>query len=501
MSDYLFVAEADKIQDLLFRSSKLREVAGGSQMLDKFCEDVVCELIKKLGGEKVISAGGSFRIRFDSKERAKEFGDYLSELYRRKLGGTITIAEPVEVTTEPEAIENAQKCLRKAKHGGKYPVSVEQMPYIAICVSCGVGIARYHEKRFEGEKPNYLCEICNSKAKAWKNKEIQKNFLSGFIDHISKDKSEEPEFSRDVGEIAESEGRNYIAYIIADVNNMGTLFSACGSFEKMENLSDALGEVIRASLAEPTKTLMEVQNSKSVPVLPLIIGGDDIFAVVPAQCALDFARRFSYEFEKRMEQSIERIGIQRNHPPTISVAVIICKGKFPYLIAYERGEEMLKIAKKRAKEEKQSTISFELIKGNELIKSTGEEKTFIAGFPAYTIEELEKLVKYRFKLKELPGTRRAQLEDLFLRTEKMHRNDKMSEWMAKRTRIIKRLKGESLRDAVSEAMIELGDSTDEHNWIWVENETAFHHKLPDLLAAWDYTYNLGEDMLGYEGEE
>ena len=36
---YLLAAEADKIQDLLFRSARLREVAGGSQLLTRFCDE------------------------------------------------------------------------------------------------------------------------------------------------------------------------------------------------------------------------------------------------------------------------------------------------------------------------------------------------------------------------------------------------------------------------------------------------------------------------------
>jgi hypothetical protein len=37
---YLIAAEADRIQDLIFRSSRLREVVGGSQLLSRFCQDM-----------------------------------------------------------------------------------------------------------------------------------------------------------------------------------------------------------------------------------------------------------------------------------------------------------------------------------------------------------------------------------------------------------------------------------------------------------------------------
>jgi hypothetical protein len=503
MSEHLFVAEADKIQDLLFRSSKLREVAGGSQMLTEFCEDAVPFLIEKCEGKSVISAGGSFRIRFDSKERLEEFGGYLSELYRRELGGTITVAKPVEVTTEQAAIANAQTSLRKAKHRGKAPVSVEQIPYIAICASCGTGIARYYEKWF-GENPNYLCEVCKKKANAWE--EIKKRFLARFLSHVCTAKSK-AFFPSEADDIATLEPRKYVAYIIADGNSMGTIFSDCDSFDNLKKLSDSLEEVIQDSLAEPTKILRETQKeliektSKPdfVPVLPLILGGDDVFALIPAQWALDFTQRFALEFEERLRQSLNEIRIQSSMSPTISAAVIICKGKFPYSIARELGKELLKKAKKQAKKERVSTISFALIKGNELVKSTEEEKkTFVAGFPTYTIDELKKLIEYRWKLRNLPGTRRAQFEDLFLRAEKLEFDLMNSEWTAERTRIINRVEGD-LRTTINAALGELGDRTEEHNWLDIDG--VYYHKLPDLLNAWNYAYNLEKVVSEYEEEE
>lgn len=511
MSEYLFVAEADKIQDLLFRSSKLREVAGGSEMLNEFCKDAVPLFIKRCGVSRhneVISSGGSFRIRFDTKEKAEEFGEYLSELYRRELGGTITAAEPVEVTTEPETIKNAQKYLRKAKHRGKTPTSVVQIPYIALCASCGTGIAIDYKEQFKGEKPNYLCEVCKSKAKA--RIEGNMSFLARFLSHISTVDSEAFVFPNEANEIAKLEPRKYVAYIIADGNSMGTIFSDCDSFDKLKHLSNGLDEVIQDSLAEPTKILIEKEKQKKliskkskpdlVPVLPLILGGDDVFALIPAQWALDFTQRFAHEFEERMARHFKEIDIQSRIFPTISAAVIICKGKFPYSIAHELGEELLKQAKKRAKKEGVSTISFALIKGNELVKSTEEKNTFVAGFPAYTIEELTKMIEYRFKLRNLPGTKRAEFERLFLRAEKLDSAEMQSEWMAEKSYILNRLE-KKLRSTTSAAFEELGDKEKEHNWLDLDLNGVYYHKLPDLLNVWDYAYDLEKEETEYEVEE
>lgn len=509
MNECLFVAEADKIQDLLFRSSKLREVAGGSQMLTEFCRSAVPSLIERLEGKEIISAGGSFRVCFDSEDEAMKFGECLSELYRRELGGTITIAKPVKViNSQKEVITNAQKSLRKAKHSGKDPISVEQIPYSAICASCGTRIARHYENQFENDKPNYLCDMCFKKTEA--RKYIKKNFLSRFSSHLDDRTSGDLEYPNDANEIAKLDSKNYVAYLVADGNSMGTIFNACDSLEKMGQLSKDLENVICDSLAEPTRILMEKQrksisqrnDKKNVPILPIILGGDDLFAVIPAKWALDFTWRFAQEFDIRMKQSIEKIGIQSPMTSTISVAVIICKGKFPYLIAYKQGEELLKIAKKHAKElimeKKSSTISFKLIKGNEIVKSAEEENRFVSGFPAYTTKELEELIKYRYILNNLPGTRRGQLESLFLKEEKLKFNEMEDKWIAERERILGRLENE-LKNSLNEAIKNLGDPADEQNWLWIKGNR--HHKLSDLLVAWDYSYDLEENMFEYEVEE
>ena len=80
---YLLAAEADKIQDFIFRSSRLREVVGASQLLARFCEEEGAPLLLEqlaFGGDPnqdiVVNDGGSFRIIFDDADQAKLFGAY-----------------------------------------------------------------------------------------------------------------------------------------------------------------------------------------------------------------------------------------------------------------------------------------------------------------------------------------------------------------------------------------------------------------------------------------
>lgn len=113
---YLLAAEADKIQDLIFRSSRLREVVGASELLTRFCGSVKDTLAKDYKGQVVVNDGGSFRVIFDTRDQALAFGADLAELYRLALGGSLTVAEPVELNGNfHEANKAASDRLRWAK--------------------------------------------------------------------------------------------------------------------------------------------------------------------------------------------------------------------------------------------------------------------------------------------------------------------------------------------------------------------------------------------------
>src|SRR5258707_11919414 len=125
MPRYLLAAEADKIQDFIFRAARLREVVGGSRLLARFCGKGVTELRRKHNDkpEIIISDGGAFRLVFDDEKLAREFGNDLAELYRRCAGGSLTVAKPVEYDDSDDPTfkgsnEAAQAELRKAKSKG-----------------------------------------------------------------------------------------------------------------------------------------------------------------------------------------------------------------------------------------------------------------------------------------------------------------------------------------------------------------------------------------------
>jgi len=540
VTQYLLACEADKIQDFVFRSSRLREVVGGSQLLSRFCKDVP-SLLRPSNTEMkvVINAGGSFRILFDDEEKAKEFSANLAEVYRRATGSSLTVAEPVEVIDIDDfnkASEKAEDNLRKAKRWRAGWQSQEQMPYMAFCSSCGMGLATTYTTYHIGEEKQYLCASCLNKSAERKGHEHAEElgpFLGAFYREVVKEpdklalacwpgKEERNGRSKKdpTEDIADYDPRRYVAYLLADGNAMGEVFGKCKDPHKMQKLSNGLTQAMHHALAVPTKKIMGPSDDLFIPVLPLILGGDDLFALIPAPWALDFADQFCRVFEEEMDELINtQLGL--NMPtPTISVAVVICKSKHPYKLAHEAGETKLKDAKrigkriKLAENKPYSTVHFEVVLGGRLVSEMPRKEIRPTLCPYLVIDNdesewglsIQRLIEQRWELRGIPNKRLSELQRLYdlNKLPDYLDNDKISPWKSKLGRLLKRInqRNEVQAEKIENALKKLGESDPPYlREVSRYPDSAWYgHGLPDLLGAWDFAMNLDKDRKAYEME-
>ena len=562
---YLLAAEADKIQEFVFRSSRLREVVGASQLLSRFCrsEDGALALAKHYGGDVVVNDGGSFRVIFDddsdekARQKATDFGADLSELYRLSLGGSLSVAEPVRMNGDfRDANDKAGKKLRQAKNQRQGVAAEPHMPYVAFCASCGVALGNTHDRlaqESDDVRPRYLCSSCQGKAieRATNRDDLLGEFIAAVIeDNTSASSYECPS---DADSVAAFDDRNYVAYLVADGNNMGKVFGEFAESEKLRTFSRRLTDVVRASLAAPTKLLRDriakerPQDAWLVPVSPLILGGDDLFALLPSPYALDVARRFCIEWEKQLEKLIKEVGLEigvgddKIPRPTVAAAVVICKSKYPYALAHRRAEELLKEAKRHSKllaaetGEHLSAVSFEVILGNRLAgeEDANEErrKAILPTLRPYWVTEgelspvakergigLSQLLAQRLVLKDVPNKRlievRKQFERLPADINSRNRDEQLAAWTVKLEAMLKRsdkkkdVNGQRvIVNPLRDALVALGkganDGNGAHNWREVKRgeNTPLAHGILDLLEAWDFAQNLDHGPDDYEPKE
>ena len=524
MTQYLLAAEADKIQDLIFRSSRLREVIGGSQLLSRFCREVPARLVPP-GTQIVVSDGGSFRLLFNSEEEAKAFGEQLAEVYRLAMGSTLTVAEPVEVTQDfRKAAIEANEALHRAKQHCASFNATPHFPYVAFCASCGVGLAVEYAHHHGEARGQYLCSSCRAKrnesdlASATEPGDFLTTFFEAVLDDDwrtyhwpGKRKSKVDERDPDPPmDVARFDSRNYVAYIIADGNSMGKTFAQCDR-EQLEALSGGLRDTVYASLAEPVKHLLKrakeekerTHLSRFLPVLPLIAGGDDLFILLPAPWALDFAARFAKAYEQNMNRLIEGSGIQGVAWPTVAVAVVICKAKYPYYLAHQRGEEMLKQAKQITKrwavehnEAPRSIVNFEVILGSRLSGAEwtgGYRPTLGPYWVGNDIDgwglDIKRLMKQRRALRGLPRRRLAQLRTHFDALSEVTSESDFESWSDQLDQLLARFPDEQ-RNSVEGALSDLGGRALYLVERVTDRDVWRGHALPDLLNAWDFAFDL-----------
>ncbi|MGG6269707.1 type III-B CRISPR-associated protein Cas10/Cmr2 [Leptolyngbya sp. AN03gr2] len=267
--------------------------------------------------------------------------------------------------------------------------------------------------------------------------------------------------ARSLREIGDS-SKGFVAYIYADGNNMGGYIrrriktpQAYQSFS--ESIFEATQQSVYIALANhlhPHFYKPDPQSTRKKadfihPFEIITIGGDDVLLVVPADRALEIAKTIAEEFEKQLADkypcSKTSPDAHRYRPESapvskcelsMSMGVLITAEDTPIYYADQLVGQLLKSAKKRAKDLKQKhhyysgTIDFLVMKAVTMISSNISEfrnqgltkeqdkqptlKLFAA---PYTLHEIDGLIATVRALKEakFPRSQLYQLRSLLER--------------------------------------------------------------------------------------
>jgi GGDEF domain-containing protein len=177
-----------------------------------------------------------------------------------------------------------------------------------------------------------------------------------------------PRDTTDIGGQAQRQG--YLGLIYADGNAMGRLvqelnapetakfFSVLVDGQVRQACHEALEEVLRPEIDAICRAHRERNALARLPADILLLGGDDLLVLLPAERALDFAARASELFEEYTRKQIDdqhdcdirkffndrdRLG---THGMTFSCGVAIAPDSYPFYLLFDLAEELLKSAKK-----------------------------------------------------------------------------------------------------------------------------------------------------------
>ncbi len=346
----------------------------------------------------------------------------------------------------------------------------ETVPFARRCSSCERRAAVVNAIAARGEEPLPLCEPCARKrahgqliksgkeaAIQWFNQEFIRQFelkeVQSWSLEFSRlcpdvDRVEPPDDLNEIGEAAQPQG--FVGVVYADGNNMGALLEELKTPTAYHDFAEEVYDATKRAVFESLKVNLEKTGSHPFEILS--IGGDDFFLIVPAQVALPLACAIASQVESRLLacKAAELFSLKAGEPGaegydwgkvqrcqgqspkaqckvSLSAGVVIADAHTPIFYLQELAEQLLKSAKRRAKQLKREshyyggTIDFLALKSVTAISGTVEQfRQATASYSnperrlyarPYTIAEMEKMLA-TIRLLKRHGFPRNQLHRL-----------------------------------------------------------------------------------------
>lgn len=154
---------------------------------------------------------------------------------------------------------------------------------------------------------------------------------------------------------------SWLAVVHADGNGFGQMLAnldipdTAEYAARFKALSQTLDSIAHESLAAAIATVHETylsehssraESQKKAPpwILPLVVGGDDLTAMVAGRWARRFTEAYLAEFRDRCTKDTDTAGL------SASAGIAVVKSGYPFYDAYELAEDLTKIAKKSGRD-------------------------------------------------------------------------------------------------------------------------------------------------------
>jgi hypothetical protein len=397
MGRALVLLETSSNQNFIFGTNKLRENVGASQMIwrsgmelvlrhlpDALFDQDPIKIRQKLrnnggrlsdGSEILTIASGKAMVLMPDIDKARKLVTEatraaLSELPGVELRGAIV--DSADTLPFDEAVRRVHARLEELRAHVPGPESrFLRLPVIADCTAsrypaCHIdtGSPEAHERG-----PEYGLISALSQAK----RENRDSGLTRLHAAIQKAAHRQLMLARDIEELEKTiGGLDWLAVIHADGNGIGQIFQHFGRHLKTDDWSEAAARMLEFSLALDecgerafADALCAAQDrwraarqqkgrppgpDDFLPVVPLVLGGDDLTALCDGEMAVPLVRDYLAAFEKETNayppiRDLAKCALGAPRLGTCA-GIAIVKPHFPFHLAYELAEDLLKSAKK-----------------------------------------------------------------------------------------------------------------------------------------------------------
>lgn len=350
---HVVLIETSGNQNYIFATNKLRENVGASQLTYDAGTTYVHEAISGVAAiTQVVSASGK-AILIAADETAarkvvscvtlKALKDAPGLDVRGVVGSSFGPGEPIH-----DRIKEAHRLLDQLRSRVPGPAArFQRLPVVAECATSGLPATKFDTN---GPEPGARSAVSIAKQGAAQNGLNRIRALvqkSGSVARLPYSTTQ-----------LEDLGCDWLAVVHADGNGLGQVFLDFDKFtsgndnyrEKLRQFSEALDRCTELAFCAALAVLKPRGQREGLPIVPLVLGGDDLTVVLDGRLALKFTKAFMEAFESETRQDSNITGIMKDGVTTCA-GIAIVKPHFPFHAAYELAEGLLKEAKAFAKED------------------------------------------------------------------------------------------------------------------------------------------------------
>ena len=318
---YLYGASVQGIQDFIFKTNRLQEIVGASEIVKRVAKEFELLSGYKEGDSHILlNAAGNIKAIFDDKGLLEKVVLEFSKHIQQKAYG-ITISQAVVKISDAYTQEDINELERRLKIQRNKP---------GIPLDSSINMT--HLAPATAKPATKYSKIQNKTVAIDKATEQKRGAYQRFLADNPRNK----EFSN-ISDF--SNNKNKIAIIHADGNGLGQLIPKIGN--SLSSFSVALDHA--------TKEAFDKARDESMSIREIVLGGDDVTVICNANDALPFIERFLTHFEEETSKIEELKGIVSHL--TACAGIAYCNEKYPFHYAVDLAEKLCGVAKNHSNRE------------------------------------------------------------------------------------------------------------------------------------------------------